>query len=128
MKNLLQWPDNGAGRLFRCVIEFENFFIRILFYRGISRVKGRDFLSRDKKMSWQEEKHEEIKINILSYFQEKISKDPDSTLQQVELELQDIYIREGNNQSGRGIVGDTVIQATIEALEIVRAACLDAVK
>ena len=79
-------------------------------------------------MSWQEEKQEEIKGNILSYFQTQISEDPDATLRQVELELQDLYIREGNNLSGRGIVGDTIIQATIEALEIVKAACLDAGK
>jgi hypothetical protein len=79
-------------------------------------------------MSWQEEKQEEIKENILSYFEEKIRKDPEAILQQVELELQDLYIREGNNLCGRGIVGDTVLQATIEALEIVKAACLDAKK
>ena len=79
-------------------------------------------------MSWQEEKQEEIKENILSYFHKQISEDPDATLHQVELELQDLYIREGNNLSGRGIVGDTIIQATIEALEIVKAICLDAGK
>jgi hypothetical protein len=79
-------------------------------------------------VTWQEEKQKEIKGNILSYFEQHISSDPEATLQQVELELQDLYIREGNNICGRGIVGDTVIQATIEALEIVKAACLDARK
>jgi len=79
-------------------------------------------------MSWQEKKQEEIKGNILSYFEDQIRRDPESTLQQVELELQDLYIREGNNLCGRGIVGDTIIQATIEALEIVKAACLAAGK
>ncbi len=62
--------------------------------------------------------------NILSYFQPKIRQDPESTLHQVEQELQDLYIREGNNWAGRGVVGDTIIQATIEALEIVRSDCI----
>ncbi len=69
---------------------------------------------------WREEKREEIINGILGYFQHRQDSDPAATLQEVEQELDSQFFRLGNDWTGRGVVMDTVITATIEALEIVR--------
>ncbi len=75
-------------------------------------------------MSWQDDKYREIHDRVQEYFSALMANDPQATLQLLEQELQDIYLRYGNNWTGRGIVGDTVMTATIDAMEAARAECL----
>lgn len=77
---------------------------------------------------WKEEKKEEIIDGILSYFEGKKDDDPITTLKVVDQELDSQFFRLGNDWTGRGVVMDTVINATIEALEIVRSACLEKIE
>ncbi|WP_319548378.1 hypothetical protein [Desulfogranum marinum] len=73
---------------------------------------------------WQKIKREEIIKGICDHFSSQILKDPQKALSTIEQEIhsQEIYL--GNDWLGRGVVGDTVIHATIEGLEIVRSDCL----
>ncbi len=75
-------------------------------------------------MNYLEQREDEIMVNIRGYFSERLAVDPRGILHQVEGELQSLYIRYGNDWTGRGIVGDTTQEATIAALEGVRAECL----
>lgn len=79
-------------------------------------------------MTWIEEKYRHVHENIHHYFHDQALRNPASTLRQIEEELECHYFRYGNNWTGRGIVGDTVLTATIDALEQVRATCLDYLK
>lgn len=79
-------------------------------------------------MSWIEEKYRTVHENIRDYFHGMALADPASTLRQIEADLDCHYFRYGNNWTGRGIVGDTILTATIEALENVRADCLEGLK
>lgn len=60
---------------------------------------------------------------IEHHYRDKVERDPQATLVEVEQELASQWVRLGNDWTGRGVVMDTVIGATIEGLEIVRAAC-----
>ena len=73
---------------------------------------------------WQKTKREEIIESICGHFSPLILKDPKKALSTIEQEIdsQEIYL--GNDWLGRGVVGDTIINATIEGLEIVRSDCL----
>lgn len=79
-------------------------------------------------MTWIEEKYHNIHENIRNYFHVLALRDPASTLKQIEDELECHYFRYGNNWTGRGIVGDTILTATIDALEHARAICLERLK
>lgn len=79
-------------------------------------------------MNWIEEKYHNVHENIRDYFHILALQDPASTLKQIEEELECHYFRYGNNWTGRGIVGDTILTATIDALEHVRATCLERLK
>jgi|GEM_PF-774514 len=74
---------------------------------------------------WKEGKRKEVIDGILSYFEKRKEDDPEMTLKQIDQELDSQFFRLGNDWTGRGIVMDTVINATIEALEIVRSHCLE---
>lgn len=74
-------------------------------------------------MEWQEPKRNEVLKSIYLYYCNKVKDNPERTLELVEQELESQRIRLGNDWTGRGVVMDTVISATIEALEIVRAEC-----
>ena len=74
-------------------------------------------------MSLIDEKYDETLANIVGYYQDKIVTDPAGTLALVNQELESENIRYGNNWTGRGVVMDAVIAATISGLEIVRSAC-----
>ncbi|MBN2644993.1 MAG: hypothetical protein JXR59_05910 [Desulfuromonadaceae bacterium] len=69
-------------------------------------------------------KHDEIVENLFLFFRDQLERDPHATLKQVEQELNALYIRYGNDWTGRGIIGDNTQQATIAGLEAVRAECL----
>lgn len=75
-------------------------------------------------MSWQEKTYEDTLGNIVRYYEGKVTADPAGTLNLVTQELQSQWVRLGNDWTGRGVVMDTIITATISALEIVRASCL----
>ena len=77
---------------------------------------------------WQKTKREEIIGGICCHFSVQIQKDPLKALSIIEQELGSQEICQGNDWLGRGIVGDTVISATIEGLEIVRSDCLAILK
>lgn len=66
----------------------------------------------------------EIVGNIMDYFRERILNNPQAVLAQVDGELAALYVNYGNDWTGRGVVADTVQEATIAALEGVRAECL----
>lgn len=77
---------------------------------------------------WQKIKREEIIGGICRYFESQIVKDPEQALSMIEQEIEGQSIYQGNDWLGRGVVGDTVINATIEGLEIVRSDCLAILK
>lgn len=77
---------------------------------------------------WQKTKRDEIIGGICGHFSSQIEKDPEKALSTIEQELDSQEVYMGNDWLGRGIVGDTVISATIEALEIVRSECLSILK
>ena len=76
-------------------------------------------------MSWKKKTYEETLGNIVRYYENKVAEAPESTLILVQQELQSQWVRLGNDWTGRGVVMDTIITATISALEIVRASCLE---
>ncbi len=75
-------------------------------------------------MDYLQQKQTDIIANVLAYFSARMATDPHGVLRQVDAELQSLYVRYGNDWTGRGIVGDTTQEATIAALEGVRAECL----
>lgn len=77
---------------------------------------------------WKEVKRDEVIDGILRYFERKKDDDPVTTLKEIEQELDSQFFRLGNDWTGRGVVMDTVINATIEALEIVRSNCLERIE
>ena len=76
-------------------------------------------------MSWKETKYEESFEGVVRYYEAKVRADAKATLAVVEQELESQWVRYGNDWTGRGVVMDTVITATIEGLETVRAACME---
>lgn len=52
---------------------------------------------------------------------ELVRKDPRRALQQIRGILKSLYVRQGNDWTGRGVVGDTGIDASIAAHESVLA-------
>ncbi len=74
-------------------------------------------------MSLIDKKYDETLANIVGYYEDKIVTDPKATLVLVNQELESQNVRYGNDWTGRGVVMDAVIAATISALEIVRSAC-----
>jgi hypothetical protein len=79
-------------------------------------------------MSWKEKTYQETLDNIVRYYESKVRTDTTGTLVLVNQELQSQWVRLGNDWTGRGVVMDTIITATISALEIVQADCLEKIK
>lgn len=75
-------------------------------------------------MQFLEQKREDIVENLYGFFLDQLVDNPQGTLDQIERELEALYIRYGNDWTGRGVVGDTTQEATIAGLEAVRAECL----
>ncbi len=76
-------------------------------------------------MEFLRQRQEEIVTGLQAFFAAQIKESPAATKKQVELELESLYVRFGNDWTGRGIVGDTTQMATIAGLEAVRAECLE---
>lgn len=70
------------------------------------------------------QRQDEIVTGIKAFFAAQVRENPAATKRQVEGELESLYVRFGNDWTGRGIVGDTTQMATIAGLEAVRAECL----
>lgn len=68
-------------------------------------------------LEWQEKKYHEVFDNVLSTTRYRRLKDPDFSIKDLERLLATLYVNDGNNQGGRGGVGDIVSQATIAAHE-----------
>ncbi|MDY0186004.1 MAG: hypothetical protein RBR43_09015 [Desulfuromonadaceae bacterium] len=76
-------------------------------------------------MEFLQQHRDEIIMGVHAFFAEQVKSNPAATKQKVERELESLYVRFGNDWTGRGIVGDTTQMATISALEAVRAECMD---
>lgn len=63
--------------------------------------------------------------DTLAFFAQQIDADPAAVLSRAESELKTLYVRYGNDWTGRGYVGDSEQEARIAALEAVRAECLE---
>ena len=79
-------------------------------------------------MNYIEEVTKDIIPNTFSSFAEQLETDPQGTLQQVEGVLKSLYVRYGNDWTGRGIVGDSTQEAAIAGLEAVRVECITRIK
>ncbi|MBM9520236.1 hypothetical protein JWG39_10465 [Desulforhopalus vacuolatus] len=77
---------------------------------------------------WEKAKNEEIIGGICDHFNPQIVEDPQKALFLIEQELACQNINLGNDWLGRGVVGDTVLNAAITGLEIARGKCLAALK
>lgn len=73
-------------------------------------------------------KHEQTVENLLTHFADQIKNDPKKLLNEINGELDHLYIREGNDQEGRGLIGEATIGSTIAAMEVIRAECVDEIK
>jgi hypothetical protein len=65
-----------------------------------------------------------IMENLTGFFADQIDGQAQQLLDRVERELHSLYVRQGNDWTGRGEIGDTKLEATIASLEAVRAECL----
>jgi len=79
-------------------------------------------------MNFLEEIAKDVVVNSLDFHAKQVEEDPHTALKQVEAMLKSLYIRYGNDWTGRGIVGDTKQEAEIAGLEAVRAECLERIK
>jgi hypothetical protein len=68
---------------------------------------------------------EKILENLPGFFEEQLVEHPERLLEQLERELRSLYVRQGNDWTGRGEIGDARLDATIAVLEAVRAECLE---
>nr|WP_320050028.1 hypothetical protein [uncultured Desulfuromonas sp.] len=75
-------------------------------------------------MEFLQNKQDEIVEGLVHFFNAHIAEKPHEKLRQVESELKTLYIRFDNDWTGRGVVGDATLTATISGLEGVRAECL----
>ena len=79
-------------------------------------------------MSYVETHKEIILENLPGFFVEQMAEDPAGLLEQLGCELRSLYVRQGNDWTGRGEIGDARLEATIAVLEAVRAECLKQLK
>lgn len=66
----------------------------------------------------------DVVTDTFSSFAGQIEADPHTTLQHVEGMLKSLYVRYGNDWTGRGLIGDSMQEASIAGLEAIRAECL----
>jgi hypothetical protein len=64
---------------------------------------------------WEERKYREVYDTVYATTRYRIKVDPNFTIQDLERLLATLYVNEGNDQLGRGVVGDIVSSATIAA-------------
>ena len=76
-------------------------------------------------MAYIETHKEMILENLSEFFEESLNNHPAELLDQLERELRSLYVRQGNDWTGRGEIGDARLEATISVLEAKRAECLE---
>jgi hypothetical protein len=64
---------------------------------------------------WEERKYREVYDTVYATTRYRIMVDPNFTIKDLERLLATLYANEGNDQLGRGVVGDIVSSATIAA-------------
>ena len=70
---------------------------------------------------WQQEKFDEVFENVYSTTKYRRLLDPSFSIKDLQHLLQTLYVNDGNDQGGRGKVGDIISTATIAAHEQVLA-------
>ena len=71
---------------------------------------------------------EETFDNLFSYYEDEINDNPEQLLKKIEAELNSMYVRSGNDWTGRGEIGNAKLDSAIAALEAVRAECISQTK
>lgn len=64
---------------------------------------------------YEEKKYQEVFETVYATTRYRIRKDPNFTIKDLERLLTTLYVNDGNDQGGRGVVGDIVNAATIAA-------------
>jgi hypothetical protein len=72
-------------------------------------------------VDWEEEKFNEVFDNIYATTKYRRFLDPDFGVKELQGLLETLYVNDGNDQGGRGKVGDIISAATIAAHEQVLA-------
>lgn len=68
-------------------------------------------------IEWQAEKFKTVYEEELRFLERRRAHDSSCTIKDAQGILKNLYIQEGNNQHGRGLVQDIVLSATIAAYE-----------
>ncbi len=68
-------------------------------------------------VEWQELKYKEVFEQELRGLERRKAYDPSCTIEDLRATLQHLYIMEGSDWGGRGVVQDTILKATIAAYE-----------
>jgi len=72
-------------------------------------------------LDWEQKKFDEIFDNVYSTTKYRRFMDPSFGIKELRRLLESLYVNEGNDQGGRGKVGDIICAATIAAHEQVLA-------
>lgn len=64
---------------------------------------------------WREQKYKEVYDTVYATTRYRIMVDPSFTIKDLERLLATLYVNDGNDQGGRGVVADIVSSATIAA-------------
>jgi len=65
--------------------------------------------------TWEEDRYNSVFESTCNTLERRLQHEQDFTVEQVESMLQALYIREGNDWTGRGITADITLSATIAA-------------
>ncbi len=79
-------------------------------------------------INWDNLQNTESVDDYLEYFEDKVKSDPKGTYQFLTLELETLYVRDGNDNEGRGVIGETKLNSSIACLEAVRAECIKSLR
>jgi hypothetical protein len=66
---------------------------------------------------WQEIKYKEVFEQETTGLTRRLSADPECKVEDLEAILRNLYIMDGSDQGGRGVLQDTIMAATIAAYE-----------
>jgi hypothetical protein len=67
------------------------------------------------------ENYEETFASVYDALAKMVLKDPDRAINAIKGILKDLYIRQGNDWTGRGAIGDAGLEASIAAYECILA-------
>ena len=69
-------------------------------------------------VDWRDQKYTEVFGETLNGLQRRHAVDPAFSIEDVENQLVHLYVLDGNDWLGRGVLGDIVSEATIAAYEL----------